>query len=498
VTVSYGDPSVADDANAIQDVAGNDAVSLTAEAVTNTILPPTLAIAEAAGDITAIELSDGIQATVGLTSATQAGDTITITTNDGTTDFVTTYSVTAGDVVAGEADITLTGSAAFADGDYTSSAIITNAGGSDTNATNTVSFAIDAVNDAPEVQAAPTSLLGLIGVEALNLIDLKDQDLAASDPNGNLESVVIEFSSVLNLSLGAVTLSASTDLANELGLQFNVVNDPGLLNILASSSTMTITANGGGTIDNQVINEFLASVLFNEGPVSLGVLEATTITATDTDGASSSDSASSLASAGVLNTNVSVIEGTPGDDVQNGTAGSDRIYGYDGNDTLSGGDGHDLIRGGDGDDTLNGGDGNDLLIDGDGNDTLSGGDGNDLLVITDSVFAALDGGDGYDILQLESGFSLDLTGVINISNIEQIDLDTGDAGSTLTLTEAAVSNLTDVANELFISGEANDTVNLLGAEAMGTTSTDASGVVYDNYSFGVNQVSIDQDIQVFI
>ena len=461
------------------------------------MLPPTLDIPESAGGVNATELSDGIQATVSLSASTQAGDTITITANDGITNFITTYSVSAGDIIAGESIVTLTGSASFADGSYTASAFITT-GGNNSNSSNVVIFSIDAVNDPPEVQATLTNLLGLVGVEALNLIDMKDQDLAAFDRNGNLQTVVIEYSSVLNLSLGAVTLSASLALAAELGLQFTVVSDPGTVNIIAATSTMTITAIGGGTIDNQSINEFLASVTFNEGLVSLAVLDATTITATDSDGATSSDSASSLASVGLLNGDVSLIEKTIGDDIFVGTTANDRMYGYAGNDTISGGDGNDLIRGGAGDDTLNGDDGNDLLIGGDGNDTLNGGAGNDLLIITDAVFAALDGGDGYDILQLDGGFPLDLTGVINISNIEQIDLGTGDTGCTLTLTEAAVTSLTDIANQLYVSGEANDTVNLIGAIFTGGTTTDANGLVYDSYTFGVNQVFIDQDIQVFI
>src|SRR5690606_11259135 len=98
---------------------------------------------------------------------------------------------------------------------------------------------------------------------------------------------------------------------------------------------------------------------------------ATTITAYDTNGASTSDSLATLLGGGIidlLNADVSFQEGSVVADNLTGTPGSDRLYGYAGNDTLDGGAGNDLLRGGAGDDILIGGAENDLLFGGSGAD----------------------------------------------------------------------------------------------------------------------------------
>ncbi|BAO30157.1 SwmB domain-containing protein [Sulfuritalea hydrogenivorans] len=72
VTVTYTDPTVGDDATAIQDTAGNDAVTLTEQSVTNTsvnALAPTLSVVVSAGaDVNAIVLT----VTTGLNGAASA------------------------------------------------------------------------------------------------------------------------------------------------------------------------------------------------------------------------------------------------------------------------------------------------------------------------------------------------------------------------------------------------------------------------------------------
>ncbi|MBS7691516.1 hypothetical protein I0E98_18100 [Pseudomonas lalucatii] len=91
---------------------------------------------------------------------------------------------------------------------------------------------------------------------------------------------------------------------------------------------------------------------------------------TYTDDLGTLETVTSLATAAVL----SVIVGTAGDDVLNGTAVADEILGLGGNDVLNGGLG---------DDTLNGGLGNDTLRGGAGADTMIGGLGNDVYEVTD-------------------------------------------------------------------------------------------------------------------
>jgi Ca2+-binding RTX toxin-like protein len=118
-----------------------------------------------------------------------------------------------------------------------------------------------------------------------------------------------------------------------------------------------------------------------------------------------------------------IINGTPQDDLLNGTADPDSIYGLAGNDILNGGDQYDYLYGDEGNDTLNGDAGRDSLYGGDGNDILNGGttdeedylyggEGNDRLdggAGRDSLYGGggndiLNGGDGDDNLYTGDDF----------------------------------------------------------------------------------------------
>ncbi len=240
------------------------------------------------------------------------------------------------------------------------------------------------------------SLLGLVSVAALgggstpNLIDLKARQIfTAFDRNDNLQKVEIRYAGVLGL-LGTYTLQASQALAADLGLTINIVNTAAVSVlgsiVLAPTSTLTITSTNGSPIDNLDINELLGTIIFNHTGVlsdlvSAQLLNATTITATDTTGLTSVSTVGSLGDISLLTgseTASTATEGTNANNTLTGTANSDRIYGYAGNDSLSGGAGDDLLRGGSGNDTLLGGDGNDLIIGGKDNDTLTGGLGVDV------------------------------------------------------------------------------------------------------------------------
>ncbi|WP_417456237.1 VCBS domain-containing protein [Kordiimonas sp.] len=104
------------------------------------------------------------------------------------------------------------------------------------------------------------------------------------------------------------------------------------------------------------------------------------------------------------------LDGANGDDTLDGGEGNDTLLGGNGNDTLFGGDDDDSLRGDAGDDTLDGGTGNDTLRGGDGNDTLEGNDGDDHLwggkaeVANDSLAGGggndrMGGGRGNDIIE---------------------------------------------------------------------------------------------------
>ncbi|WP_395329242.1 Ig-like domain-containing protein [Novosphingobium sp. BL-8H] len=375
------------------------------------------------------------------------------------------------------------GPGTLAIGSHTVGARIVDAAGNLGNGTSQTFTITPVTAQAPIVQASGTALLGLVGVEALGLLDLSSQSLTAMDVNNNLKSVQVSYAPLLSVNLGAFTLTASTALAAELGLQISVSNSSGVLGLLAPSSTLTITAVGGGAMDNLSVNELLASVHFQQDVTLLGlnVLTAMSISATDMTNLSSSSAVGSLLDLSLLNSggSANLFQGDSGANVLTGTAGNDRLYGFAGNDTLNGGDGNDLLRGGAGADTLNGGNGDDTLIY-DPNDTsIDGGAGTDTLVITSGT-----------------GPVLNLNNVTNIHNIERIDLGTGDAGRQITLTEAGVLRATDSNHTLTILGDGNDSVTMTGATLTGQTLI--NGEAYNHFQLGATDIYVEHAVMVVV
>ena len=287
------------------------------------------------------------------------------------------------------------------------------------------------------------NLLGLVGASALDLIDIRTrQAFGAFDRNNNITRVEISYQALLGL--GAYTLMASAALAAELGLKFEIQHDNGLLNLLLPSSRIVITALDGGTIDNLAINEFLATVRFEQSAIQADVLNATTLTVTDAYGLTDSAAVGTLAEVNLLSATYAVpglVEGSDGNDHLTGSDGDARLYGYAGDDVLTGGDGNDLLRGGAGNDTLDGGAGNDILIGGSGDDLLFGGLGADVFrwELADAGLAgtpALDivadfdpagisaGGDVLDLRDLLDG-EQHADGIGNLENYLDIVTDAG-------------------------------------------------------------------------
>jgi hypothetical protein len=146
-------------------------------------------------------------------------------------------------------------------------------------------------------------VLGLIGAEAVGLIDFNDQALSAVDPDNDLVSVQVAFEPLVNINLGAYELTASQALADSLGLDLTIENDPGFLTLLAPSSVLTITAADGGTMDNVAVNQLLQTVRYEQDITLAGaqVLNATSITATDSEGNTASEVVGSLIDLSLLN-----------------------------------------------------------------------------------------------------------------------------------------------------------------------------------------------------
>lgn len=294
-------------------------------------------------------------------------------------------------------------------------------------------------NVAPVVRlASGGNLLGLVGLSALNLIDLGTRSaFGATDANNNISRVELLYQSLL--SLGARQFTLSQALAAELGLKVEIVNDPGVLGLIAPSSRVVITSMDGGPIDNLAVNELLATARLSGGPLSAEVLNGTTITVTDTQGASSTASVSTLVDANVLSSetaNPNLKEGDAGENALTGTHGDDQLYGYAGNDALSGGEGNDILRGGGGNDTLNGGAGNDIVVGGAGHDIYTGGTGRDVFrweagdhgragnPAVDTITDFVPGSDVIDLSVLLQGENL-----ANLSNYLRVTVDAN--GNTL-------------------------------------------------------------------
>ncbi|MCB4360469.1 retention module-containing protein [Quatrionicoccus australiensis] len=237
-------------------------------------------------------------------------------------------------------------------------------------------------NVAPDVHAFSNSLLGLVGIDALNLIDLSGDQYQASDANNNITKLVIESGSLLSINLGGdEVLTWSQELASALGLKVELISDSGLLG-LGSHFTLTITSLDPAhpVIDNLSIKELLSTLRVEDALLNLNVLDGATITASDAYGASNTATIGTLVDLSLLNGNepANVMAGTASDDTITGDDKSNILLGNEGKDILAGMGGNDALHGGSGDDRLDGGTGNDLLIGGAGNDALHGGDGNDV------------------------------------------------------------------------------------------------------------------------
>ncbi|UZD15158.1 Ig-like domain-containing protein [Gallibacterium anatis] len=287
-------------------------------------------------------------------------------------------------------------------------------------------------NQAPLVFGRENDLLGIIGLDALQILKLNKQDIYVFDPDNNLASVDIRYLQVLGVDVTPSTFGWSEQLAKELGLKVSLENKKGVLGLIAPSVTLHITAQDGGVIDNVKINQFLASVRFghansegildvvNGDVLSLDLLNGMRITATDYQGAQTEKPLLSLLDLDLLGKNhtlngdVHLVEGdAEGNDWDRSNSdNSEIIYGYAGDDTITtnhlgnvvyGGTGNDIITGGLGNDNLYGGDDNDTLKSTGGTDYLFGEAGDDQLYGNTSFGTVFVGGSGSDTYHSVAG-----------------------------------------------------------------------------------------------
>ncbi|OTG86054.1 Ig-like domain-containing protein, partial [Acinetobacter sp. ANC 3813] len=259
------------------------------------------------------------------------------------------------------------------------------------------------VNVAPVVAIKDSSLLGLIGADVAGLIVFEQQPLLAADANNNITKLTLSTSNGLSLlstlkfvwggDSYAVTTGAfnstyqpavngphGSALLEELGIKISTGSTNTFVGINATANLVIESAVTGGNISNDVLNEFLAAVQIQSGGlaslVDLSLLGSLSISATDSNGLTTTANQGQLLNLGVLpglldGGNTFINYGSSSGDIidKSGVLTNQRLYGFDGDDTLKGGSAGDIIRGGDGNDTLQGNGGNDQLYGGSGSDT---------------------------------------------------------------------------------------------------------------------------------
>ena len=237
VSVTYNDPFGSHTVTDAIDAGNNGGTTVGAD----TTPPPTAASVEIALDINNDGTIDGTEkggatttdVTVGIPSDAQIGDVVTVT-NNLTGSVIATYTVDGTAVAAGSTQ-TISGVALPAGVQVlTITTAIQDASGNVGPSSSDSAI----VNQAPVVSANNSTLLGLVGVEALGVLDISNQAVFAMDANNNIKTVTVKYTTLLNVS--TYQLTASSALAAELGLTISIVNSPGLLGLLAASSTITI------------------------------------------------------------------------------------------------------------------------------------------------------------------------------------------------------------------------------------------------------------------
>ncbi|HFD4191744.1 TPA: Ig-like domain-containing protein [Pseudomonas aeruginosa] len=504
------------------DAAGN--VSGPATINAPDLAPPTISVPEAADTwINAAEIGDGIQVDVTVRPTMQVGQVVTVKfAGQNGYEAEVSHTLTAGDIAAGNLTLTLTppgGMGPFPEGASTVTADIN--GGT---ASTPVPLTIDTIPPATPVLSLVGNILTISaepGTELTVTVDVGGATATATVTADNsglaslnlLTDLDIDFSwdQLLNAQVSVVGRDPAGNPSNtaSIGIGTSIeqpvtIGNFGLdvrLNPLNPRFGFSGTTEPNSSVVIRVITpalnvELLPIQADSSGNFSLNLLSPTILTqlglnitdilnlgsqisfnlvSTDSNGNDSAAYGITLTPNGLsLNIGQIDVNGTSGDDVLSGANGSSEH--------------------------INGGDGSDLIFNVGTGDHVVAGNGNDTIQITATDFVSIDGGAGFDTLVLANGIDLDYNavGVGTLSNLERIDLGKGDSGSVLTLTAAEVDAITDANNTLQITGENNDTLNVVGAVNTGTTQL-INGITYDVYTFGSTTLLIeDNTVQVVV
>ncbi|MDV6865859.1 Ig-like domain repeat protein, partial [Pseudomonas aeruginosa] len=505
-----------------QDAAGN--VSGPATINAPDLAPPTISVPEAADTwINAAEIGDGIQVDVTVRPTMQVGQVVTVKfAGQNGYEAEVSHTLTAGDIAAGNLTLTLTppgGMGPFPEGASTVTADIN--GGT---ASTPVPFTIDTIPPATPVLSLVGNILTISaepgteltvtvdvggvtatatvtadnsGLASLNLLTDLDIDFSwdqllnaqvsvvGRDPAGNpsnTASIGIGTSIEQPVTIGNFGLDVSLNPLNPR-FGFSGTTEPNssvVIRVITPALNVELLPIQADSSGNFSLNLLSPTILTQLGLnitdiLNLGSQISFNLVSTDSNGNDSAAYGITLTPNGLsLNIGQIDVNGTSGDDVLSGANGSSEH--------------------------INGGDGSDLIFNVGTGDHVVAGNGNDTIQITATDFVSIDGGAGFDTLVLANGIDLDYNavGVGTLSNLERIDLGKGDSGSVLTLTAAEVDAITDANNTLQITGENNDTLNVVGAVNTGTTQL-INGITYDVYTFGSTTLLIeDNTVQVVV
>ncbi|MEW3587484.1 Ig-like domain-containing protein [Pseudomonas aeruginosa] len=504
------------------DAAGN--VSGPATINAPDLAPPTISVPEAADTwINAAEIGDGIQVDVTVRPTMQVGQVVTVKfAGQNGYEAEVSHTLTAGDIAAGNLTLTLTppgGMGPFPEGASTVTADIN--GGT---ASTPVPFTIDTIPPATPVLSLVGNILTISaepgteltvtvdvggvtatatvtadnsGLASLNLLTDLDIDFSwdqllnaqvsvvGRDPAGNpsnTASIGVGTSIEQPVTIGNFGLDVSLNPLNPR-FGFSGTTEPDssvVIRVITPALNVELLPIQADSSGNFSLNLLSPTILTQLGLnitdiLNLGSQISFNLVSTDSNGNDSAAYGITLTPNGLsLNIGQIDVNGTSGDDVLSGANGSSEH--------------------------INGGDGSDLIFNVDTGDHVVAGNGNDTIQITATDFVSIDGGAGFDTLVLANGIDLDYNavGVGTLSNLERIDLGKGDSGSVLALTAAEVDAITDANNTLQITGENNDTLNVVGAVNTGTTQL-INGITYDVYTFGSTTLLIeDNTVQVVV
>ena len=153
---------------------------------------PVVIIPEAADGVNADELKDGVQTEVTVPGGSAAGDTLTLTITkpDGSTDTVE-HTLTADEVTAGKADVTIPADKATPDGNYSVKAEITDPAGNTSGEGKATDFTVDTV--APSTPVLNAEDNGSVSVELPGDANKGDTvEITFEDEKGDKQTVTME------------------------------------------------------------------------------------------------------------------------------------------------------------------------------------------------------------------------------------------------------------------------------------------------------------------